>query len=794
MLRNYFIIAWRQLVSNAFYSAIDIAGLALGLASCFLIFLYVADELSFDRFHEKRDRIYRIAETFNTGEGVLTTGLTPYKLALDLKGQFPEIEKVVRVDYDIASDIVQYGDKQIMQNGITAVDPDFFNVFSFQLLQGDPKTALVEPNTVVISDEKARLYFPDGDGMGKVLQFKNPYHRNVYTAKVTGIFKAMPSNSHMHKDFLLSMPTADRLMPDRRENLGWTSHFSYLLLAPGTDPRKLEKAINDYIFSHYPKDLTSFWSHFPLQSLNDIHLRSNLKEELEPNGDIAYVRIFSIVALIILGLACINYTNLATARAATRAKEIGVRKVAGASKNQLVFQFVSESLLVCFFALFIAGGLVVVLLPLFNFLAGKQLRVDFQDWTILLQFAGLALLVGLGAGAYPAFVLSAFRPVTVLKGSVAKTSLRSLLMRKGLVVLQFSISIMLIIGTLTIYRQWHYLQNKKLGIDSGQTLIVPVQTKKQDLGFPVLKKELLRNPAILHVTAAEKNITSRFGNYASVEVAGKKVVMPNAEVDADFFKTLGVALSAGEDFGPAPDTGAVRHFIVNEAAAKMMGVENLVGREVDASGQRGKIIGVVKNFHLESLHSEISPVLFQTRPYGFNYFVIKFRSSDLRSVIAFIGQQYKKMDPEAPFQYTFLDDNIEALYQSEARFFAVFTTFSGLAIFIACIGIFGLAAFAAHQRTKEIGIRKVLGASIRSVVALLSRDFLMLVLLAVLIASPVAWYLMHEWLLDFAYRIDLEWWMFALAGLLAVIIALLTVSFQSIRAAMVNPVKSLRSE
>jgi putative ABC transport system permease protein len=794
MLRNYLNIAWRQLTGSAFYSVINIAGLALGLASCFLVYVYVADELSYDRFHEKRDRIYRIVETFKTGESLVTTGLTPYKLAPDLKQQFPEIEKVVRIDYDIASDIVQYGDKQFLQKGITAVDPDFFDVFSFRLLEGNPKTALVEPNTVVISDEKARLYFPAGDAMGKVLNFKNPYHRNVYTARVTGIFKAMPRNSHLHKDFLLSMPTADALIPDRKESLGWTSHFSYLLLTPGTDPKSLEQKINDYIFKTYPKDATAWWAHFPLQPLTDIHLHSNLKEELEPNGDAAYVNIFSVVALIILALACINYMNLATARAATRAKEIGVRKVAGASKKQLVFQFMAESLVVCAFALLIGVGLVVAFLPLFNFLSGKELRVDFLAGTALVEFAGLALLVGVAAGTYPALVLSAFRPVMVLKGSAAKAGFRSLLLRKGLVVLQFSISILLIIGTLTIYRQWNYLQNKKLGIHSEQTLVIPVQTRKQDFGFPVLKRELLRNPAVLQVTATEKDITHRFGSYTSVIAAGREVKMPRAEVDADFFKTFGVAMMAGTNFSPVPDTNALPQYVVNEAAFRLLGTKDLVGREITDNGQKGTVVGVVKDFHFESLHSEISPIIFRSRTYGFNYFVVKLKTADLRGAIAAIEGQYKKIDPEAPFQYTFLDDNIEALYRAEARFFAVFTTFSGLAIFIACIGVFGLAAFTAQQRTKEIGIRKVLGASVRSVVGLLSGDFIRLVLLANLVAWPPALYFMNRWLAAFPYKIGLEAWIFVAAAAVALCIAGVTVSFQSLKAALANPVTSLRSE
>lgn len=795
MLSNYLKIAIRLLFRNRFYSIINILGLAIGLTSCFLIVVYVQDELSYDRFHVKKERIYRIVEEFKTGEGVITTGLTPYKLALDLKEQFPEIEKVVRIDYDIESEIVHYGNKEVLQNGITAVDPDFFDVFSFKLLQGNAKTALIEPNTVVLSDEKARLYFPKGDAIGKVLNFKNPYSHNIYTAKVTGVFKEMPKNSHFHKDFLLSTATADILIPERKEQLGWTSHFSYLLLRPSADPIRLEKEINKYIFKNYPKQVTEWWSYFPLQSLKDIHLYSNLKEELEPNGDIAYVYIFSAIALIIILLACINYMNLATARAATRAKEIGIRKVVGAFKRNLIFQLIGESLLLTFLAFVVSCLLSVLLLPFFNSLSGKELYIDFSDIGLLTKFLSVSLLIGVLAGSYPAFFLSAFQPIKVLKGSLSKAGFKSLLFRKGLVVLQFSISIVLIIGTMVIYRQWNYLQNRKLGINSEQVVIVPVQTRKEDFGYPLLKKELLRSANILQVTATEKNITNRFGNYSTLLINGKQVVMPRAEVDRDFFKTFNISLLAGSDFNPEIDTASkIKDYIVNEAALNLMGIKNPVGELIDVNDEKGRIIGVVKNFHFESLHSEISPVIFHSRPFGFNYFIIKIKPTDVKGALAFVEKQYKKIDPEAIFQFTFLDDNINALYKTEAKFFTVFSTFSGLAIFIACLGIFGLASFTASQRTREIGIRKVLGASVQAISIHLTRDFIKLVLLANIIAWPVALYFMKQWLKSFPYRIELGFSIFILAAIIAFFIAILTVSSQAIKAALANPVKSLRTE
>ena len=795
MFKSYFTTAYRQLIRNKFYSVINILGLAIGLASCFLILTYVQDELSYDQFHENRSRTYRIVERFKTGEGEVTTGLTPYRLALDLQQQFPEIEKVVRIDYDIEDATVQYGDKEVFQKTITAVDPEFFEVFSFKLLQGNSKTALLEPNTVVISDAKARLYFPDGNAIGKVLTFRNPYSREAYTAKVTGVFKEMPSNSHFHKDFLLSALTADALIKGRKDDLGWTSHFSYLLLQPSANASSLEKRMNEFIFSHYPKKVTQWWSYFPLQALSDIHLHSNLKEELEPNGDVSYLYIFSAIALIILALACVNYLNLATARATTRAREIGVRKVIGAFKQQLVSQLIGESLLLSVLAFIVACILSNSFLKLFNYVSGKELQISFSNAGTLAIFLVLSLCIGFIAGIYPAFFLSAFNPVKVLKGSIPKAGVGSLVLRKGLVVFQFAISIALIVGTVIIYKQWNYLQEKKLGISSEQVVIVPVQTREEDFGYPLLKKELLRNSNIVHVTATEKNITSRFGNYSTLDIDGKSLVMPRATVDPDFFKTFDVPLAAGSSFKQEPDSGnAVKDYIINEAAAKLIGIKDPVGELININESKGRIVGIVKDFHLESLHSEVSPVLFGSRPFGFNYIVIKIKPENVKESIAFIERQYKKIDSRATFQYSFLDDNIDALYKTEAKFFSVFTIFSGLAIFIACIGVLGLASFAAHQRTREIGIRKVLGASVRDISIHLTSDFVKLIMLSNIIAWPVAFYYMTQWLSRFPYRIEMNLLFYLIASIIAIFVAVLTVGFQALKAAMMNPVKTLRTE
>lgn len=794
MLRSYLKIAFRQLRKNKFYALINTLGLATGLASCMLIYTYVKEEASYDQFHEKKDRIYRIAEGFKTGEGAVTTGLTFYSLALDLKEKFPQIEQVMRIDYDLGNSVVEYGNRKFLQKGITAVDPGFFDFFSFKLLKGDRKTVLTKPYTVAISSEQQAIYFPNEDPIGKSLKFVNQYDQKSYLATVTGVFETMPKASHFHKDFLLSAATADRLMPDRKAQIGWTSHFSYLLLSRHADPVKLEKDINSYIFKHYPKAALEWWTHFPLQSLNDIHLKSQLKEELEPNGDITYLYIFSAIAIIILILACVNYTNLATAQAIKRAKEIGIRKVIGAEKGQLMMQILGESLLISLFAFFVAGFLAELFLPLFNSLSGKSLEIDFLDLQQSLWLFAVSMLAGTLAGIYPAFVLSSYQPVKVLKGTISKSGNAALFFRKGLVVFQFAVSIILIIGTIIIYTQWDYLRSQKLGLKSSQVVLFSLGTKKQRDNYQLLKKELLKNSDIQNVTGSDKDFTYRFSNYSPLTAAGKKIILPRSLVDPDFFSTFGIHAIQGRGFKSEPNTARVQDVIFNESAVKLAGFKNPIGQIVIEDEQQMRIVGVVKDFHFESLHTEISPVMFLPWYTGFGKVAIKVSSEHMDKSLQYIRAQLYKIDQSAESQYSFLDDDIVNLYESEAKFFKVFITFSALAIFIACLGIFGLASFTAVQRTKEIGIRKVLGASVQEISTLLIRDFVKLVIVAFVVAVPVAWWIMKTWLQHFAYQTEIQVWMFLLAGGLTTITAILAVGFQSVQAAMEDPVKSLKSE
>lgn len=795
MLKNYLKIAIRQLWRNKFYSFINVSGLAIGLASCLLIVLYVQHELSYDQFHKNKDRIYRITEEFKTGDGVMETGLTPYKLAPDLKNKFPEIREVVRIDYDLEKFVIKYGDKKFLEESITSADTSFFTFFSFPLLKGNPQTVLRDPYTVAISNEQAKKYFTGEDPMGKILEFVDARSYKSFQAKVTGVFQTMPQNSHFHKDFILSKATADILIPERKEELGWTSHFSYLLLSPGANPEKLEKAINQYIFREYPKDVIGWWSHFSLQSINDIHLRSNLKEELEPNGDIAYVYIFSGIALFLILLASINYMNLATARAAGRAKEVGVRKAIGAMKKQLIYQFLLESIIITSSALLLAALIAQFSLPLFNQLSGKEITINFLNLRLLGTIIAATLLIGIFSGSYPAFFLSSIEPVKVLKGEFSKAGYKSLLLRRGLVVLQFSISIILIVGTIIIYTQWNYLQTKKLGIDSEQVLIVHAETNKILSKYETLKNELIRNPDIISVTASRKNLTSRFGNYTTVTLKGqeKGTSIPWTFVDPNFFKAFNIPIVKGSDFPHQSSRDSNVNFVLNESAAKLLGV-TAAGTEMQAIGRKGKVTGIAKDFHFESLHAEISPTVFIPAFTDLNYIAIKINTNNFKKTIKSIEQEFRRIDQEAIFKYSFLNEDITNLYKTEARFFGVFITFSSLAIFIACLGIFGLASFTASRRTKEIGIRKVLGASVQNITLLLTKEFMRLVIIANLIAWPVAYFFMRKWLEDFPYRIDPGIWMFLLAATIALLIATITVSFQAIKAAIANPVKSLRTE
>ena len=808
MLINYLKIAWRTLRKQQGFTFINVFGLAVGLACCLLLMLYVLDELSYDRYNAKADRIYRINSDIKFGGSDMHMAVSPDPLGPTLKKDYPQVEQYVRLHQRGTSLVKRAGEAtNLREDNIVFADSTLFVVFTLPFVAGDPKRALAEPNTVVISESAATRHFGKQNPMGQTLVLDN---RQAY--KVSGIMRDVPKNSHFRSDFFLTMLNDDYPWGQWLSN----NYHTYILLKPGTDEKTFAKnldiVIEKYVgpqamqmigvtMDQFRKSGNRF--QFGLVPLTNIHLRSKQLYEMSPGGDIQYVYIFSAVALFILLIACINFMNLATARSVNRAKEVGVRKVLGSKRQQLVGQFMTESMLTSTLAMFLAVSIVAVALPGFNTLAAKELSASqFVSPYYLPLLIALPILVGLMAGSYPAFFLSSFRPITVLKGKL-NVSFKRAGLRSSLVVFQFMMSVVLIVGTIIVYRQITYIQTKNLGFNRVQILTINgvYAIGKQAETF---KQEVLRLPGVVSgsISGYLPTPSGRSDNsfFPEGEIDQKKaVIMQSWGVDHDYVKTLGMQMVAGRDF--SRDFGADSSgVILNETAAKLFGGQNIIGKRIarfdDPQNKTMKtftVLGIVKNFHFESLRKNIGAL---SLVLDSNSGALSFRlsSTDIPALVKQIEAKWKQMTPGQPFSYQFMDDSFDEMYRSEQRIGTIALTFAALAILIACLGLFGLAAFMAEQRTKEIGVRKVLGASITSIIGLLSKDFLKLVLIAILIASPIAWWAMNQWLKDFAYKIDIEWWMFALAGILAVGIALVTVSFQSIKAALMNPVKSLRSE
>ncbi|GAB3542289.1 ABC transporter permease [Spirosoma fluminis] len=811
MLRNYIKIAWRNLRKQRGFTFINIFGLAVGLACCLLITLYVVDELSYDRFHAKADRIYRINTDVKFGGNDMRMAVSPDPIGHTLKQDYPQVEQFVRLHDRGVWLVKQAGAAtNLRENHITFADSTLFDVFTLPLVSGDSRRALASPNTVVISESAAKRHFGTQDPIGKTLIFDN---QQAY--KVTGVMRDMPTNAHFHSDFFLTM---------LNDNYPWgqwlsNNHYTYIVLKEGVDYKQFEKNLDAVIEKYVgPQALRAVGStmeqfrkagnayRFWLLPITDIHLHSKQQIEYLPASDIQYVYIFSAVALFILLIACINFMNLATARSANRAKEVGVRKVLGSERQQLIGQFMSESVLMTVLAMALALVIVAVAIPLFNTIAARELTIQSLLSPYLLPvLVLLPIVVGLLAGSYPAFFLSSFRPISVLKGGTASGNLnvRSFSLRSGLVVFQFMMSVILIVGTIIVYRQIKYIQTANLGFKREQVLTI---NDVYALGTQAetFKQEVLRLPGVISgsVSGYLPTPSSRSDNsfFPEGKVDQRNAVqMQIWGVDHDYVKTLGMQIAQGRDFsrGFGSDSAGV---LLNETAAKQFGGKDILGKRIvtfdDPTLKTFKtytVIGVVKNFNYESLRRNIGALCMILTP---NSGAASFRlsSTDLPAVVRQIEARWKQLAPGQPFNYAFMEEAFDTMYRAEQRVGSIALTFAGLAILIACLGLFGLAAFMAEQRTKEIGVRKVLGASVFSIVGLLSKDFLKLVVIAILVASPIAWYAMSQWLKDFAYRIDIEWWVFGLAGIVAVGIALLTVSFQSIKAALMDPVKSLKTE
>lgn len=793
MIKNYFKIAFRNLWKHKVFSFINIMGLTVGMSACLLISMYVSFELNYDAFHSKADRIYRVVTDVITPSETIHAGVTSWAYGPTIQREFPEVEAYARISG--GSFLVRKGDIKFQEEGSVFADSALFKVFDFPLLKGDPRTALTEPLSLVFTEKGAKKYFGDNDPLGQTLLLSG----DGLPAKVTGVMKDIPENSQIKGDMFISMSTLtqrfNKGIDDEWGNFGATT---YLLLRPGASSSALEKkfpAMVERGAASVMKETKMSYKLF-LEPLLAVHLHST--RDVSEKGSMDNVYVFSVVAVFILLIACINFVNLTTARSAERAREVGVRKVVGATKALLARQFVIESIMLCLIAFVFAVILSTALIPLFNNLSGKIITTGIFDApSFLAAMLGGSVLIGILAGVYPALVLSSFEPVVVLKGRFT-TSVKGILLRKGLVTVQFAISIALIIATMIVYVQMNYMRNRDLGFTKDQMLVVKTEGDPRRQAF----KESLTGLAGVKATALSSGVpgSGTRGAYSQIENKSGDMQASNLDlyfVDFDYIPQFGFKMAAGRPFSRDFGTDTTQAMVVNEAAVKLLGYskpEEAIGRRFNQWGREGKIVGVVRDFHFRSLQEAIKPLTMRIEPGGTEMVSVKIEGRDVKQAVAAIEQKWKQLVPERPFSYFFMDEFFDRQYRAEERFEKLFFNFAVLAIFISCLGLLGLASYSTMQRTKEIGVRKVMGASVASIVGLLSKDFLKLVLISFVVASPLAYLGMDRWLQNFAYRTDIYWWIFGLAAVLSVTIAFATVSFQSIRAALMNPVKSLRSE
>ena len=806
MIKNYFKIAWRNLKKNKFISFINLFGLTVGLTCCLLITIYILNELSYDRYNKNADNIYRVERTFlnpETGALSLNLGSIAPPFAPLLQNDFKDIKKITAF-LPVGSLPVKYGDKIFNEQNICFADDQLFDVFDFNVTKGNPAKALTNPFSVVLTQEMAKKYFGDEDPLNKVIRFDNKFD-----CKVTGVYKALPQNAHFHPGALISFSTlkdpAVYGEAGLRSNWGNNSFYTYLLLPDHYNPKKLEAQFPAFQNRHIPgggKYKPTDYSILSMRKLTDIHLRSHTDSEVEINGDIKRVYIFSAIALFILLIACINYMNLSSARSVLRAKEIGVRKTAGATKRELIAQFLSESVFIAWLAAILAFVLSSIALPWLNQLADETLSISsLLQWEVVIAILLVPFIVGILSGIYPALYLSSFEPVKVLKGIIKKGG-GNISFRKALVVFQFTVSIILIVATVIVFQQLNYIRNKSLGFDKSHVITLGYNSGF-DQSYQSFKEDLLSNSNIKEVSRSSRIPTGRLLDSQDSQLnrgdslAPSKADIKNVVADEDFISTYGIKMVVGRNFSKdfGTDTSS---FLINESAVKALGLksnETAIGKQFKYGGRKGTIVGVFNDFNFESLHQRIIPlVLYEYTPAD-NYGNISVKTSgNVPAALAQIEKTWKKYLPEIPYEYKFLDDRYAKLYDSENKQSSLFTIFSCIAIFIACLGLFGLSAFTITQRVKEIGIRKVLGASTGSIVELISKDFLVLVVIAAIVAFPVAWYAMDHWLQDFAYRIRIGWGVFVIAGIIALLIAFATIGLQAAKAARSNPVKNLRSE
>ena len=809
MFKNYLKTALRNLWKNKGFSSINIFGLAIGLTTCMLILFFVADETSYDNYNVNKDRIFRVDGDIQFGGNHFILAVCQEPMGPTLKKDFPAIKQYTRFR-NYGGFLLKKGNNNIQEDRVIFADSTMFDVFTLPMIAGNPKTALVDPRSVVITEKMAKKYFNSTDVVGKSLVYND-----TGNLKITGVIKDIPKQSHFNFDFFVSINGSLQAW----EINNWLSHNlnTYVLLDKNADPKKLNAQLDAFTIKYLEpqvkqvlntdmKDFkkTGNFVHYSLTPITDIHLHSNKTAELGPNGNIQYVYIFSVAALLVLLIACVNFMNLSTARSSSRSKEVGVRKVLGSMRRNLVIQFLVESLLISLVGLLIAVGFAWLLLPYFNELSGKDMRMlelFSKPWLLPSLFV-LMIAVGIAAGSYPAFFLSSFRPVDVLKGKVSK-GFKGGWLRSALVIFQFFVSIVLIISTIVIYKQLDYIRNKDIGFNREQVLIIQ-NTNALTTQAKAFKEEVMKIGGVQAATMTGFLPTSDWRSdsplWPDATLDQKKAVsLQMWTVDADYIPTLGMTMAKGRNFSKQmlTDSGAV---IINEAAAKLLGFPDPVNQKVytleDINANKTKaftIVGVVKNFNFSSLREQVTPLaLFMQEQNG--RIAFRINTKNIPALISQVENKWKTMAPSQPFSYSFMNDDFNNIYQTEQKIGRLFISFAVFAILIACLGLLGLVAYAAEQRTKEIGIRKVLGASVTNIITMMSRDFLKLVLIASIIAFPLAWYAMHKWLQDFAYRISISAWIFVGAGLIAILIAFITIGFQAVKAAVANPVKSLRTE
>jgi putative ABC transport system permease protein len=791
MFKNYLKIITRNLIKQKLYSTINIVGFAIGIACCIMLVLYIFDELSFDQFHAKKDQIYRVAVEFlDDGESDLYAK-TQAPLAQALTDEFPEVQQVVRVSDNFPGGVnlvTTVGDKQFWESKILLADPNFFDIFSFPMISGNPQNALSDPNSVVISKTIAKKYFEDENPINKMINFRQlgGYNQDF---KVTGVIEDVQSNSQLQFDLLFSFAL-------QKGNLSWGSwnYTTYVLLSENSNFQELESKFS-VIKEKYLKQ--SELRYF-LQPLTSVHLHSKLRNDFKTNGSVIQIYLFGSIALVILLIACINYMNLMTVRSSTREREVGVRKVVGAKRIQLIRQFLSESVIFSLIAFIFAILLVELFLPTFNELASKRLEFNFLENTgLLFSLIFLTITIGVLSGVYPAFVISSLIPSTVLKGIFKSGSKRGISsLNKSLIVFQFTISIILITCTFVIKNQLHHIKNKNLGFEKEHVVVVPLYDLKFQEKYQLFKNEFIKNPTILGVSATSY-LPSEKGYYQNSWWEGmsenNSEMINWISVDHDFLKTLNIELVEGRDFSNEITSDTKNAYILNESAVKEIGWNSSLGKQFDII-EKGTVIGVIKDFNFKSLHSQINPMALNIFPEVYKYLYVRISPNNIQESLQFLDKKWQGLTAGLPFNYFFLDDDFDRIYKSETKLSKTFSYVAGLAIFIACLGLLGLISYTAEQKTKEIGIRKVLGASVSNIIVYLSKEFIFLILIANIIGWPVVYFSMNKWLQNFAYRMDLSILPFLGAAVLVIFITVISVIFQTTKAAIANPVKALRYE